>query len=501
MQQPKRMFLYRLSNSAFLLLMALAVCAAIFWNTEPLYAFQKLWLILAMALGALFFWVVYKGIQRLPSRWGRLEKQALVLFFAAFVGMQLFIGWQLRVHPTEGWDFGLVYLYAKDFVLHGTLPDEYFLLFGNNRGIYALWCGYFSLLRLFGVQSFVWPSILLNIVAIDASLLMLYLCARRMAGRRRALFALAIGACTAPFLLYVPVFYTDTLTLPFPIAAVWLWMVAREKYNSGAFRAALWRVCALSAIVAVGAMLKISVVIVWVALALDALILLKGRRRFWLPLAGAGVLAACFAAYTLLLRALPILPVYNPAGGIPFTHWIMMGLHGNGQYYDPDYQLTLSAPDLAARYTLTLREIGGRLREMGPVGFVRHLLQKLGFTFGDGTYRVADKLDRAAVRPSFLHPFVIFTGARFKLFFYASGGLQGGMLAWCGYGALRSAAKREDSLSFVRVALLGLVLFLLLWETRSRYLVNFLPLFLLCAALAVPAASGHAVVTRLRGKH
>lgn len=34
----------------------------------------------------------------------------------------------------------------------------------------------------------------------------------------------------------------------------------------------------------------------------------------------------------------------------------------------------------------------------------------------------------------------------------------------------------------VQMAVFGLALFLLIWETRSRYLINFLPLFILMSA-------------------
>ena len=47
------------------------------------------------------------------------------------------------------------------------------------------------------------------------------------------------------------------------------------------------------------------------------------------------------------------------------------------------------------------------------------------------------------------------------------------------YGAVHS---RKKPVSLIRLSIFGLALFLLIWETRSRYLVNFLPLmFIICA--------------------
>ncbi|HPW73070.1 MAG TPA: hypothetical protein PKZ03_04075, partial [Methanothrix sp.] len=46
----------------------------------------------------------------------------------------------------------------------------YFLRCQNNIGLYTFFCGFFALLHLFGVSDFTLPSMILNILAIDGSL-------------------------------------------------------------------------------------------------------------------------------------------------------------------------------------------------------------------------------------------------------------------------------------------------------------------------------------------
>ena len=53
--------------------------------------------------------------------------------------------------------------------------------------------------------------------------------------------------------------------------------------------------------------------------------------------------------------------------------------------------------------------------------------------------------------------------------------------------AARAARFRAHGATVARVAVFGLLLFLLLWETRSRYLMNFLPVLLLAAFPGTPA--------------
>ena len=46
--------------------------------------------------------------------------------------------------------------------------------------------------------------------------------------------------------------------------------------------------------------------------------------------------------------------------------------------------LTFSAPDGETRKALIRDEIAARLKEMGPAGLVRHALDKIGYTWGEG---------------------------------------------------------------------------------------------------------------------
>ena len=52
--------------------------------------------------------------------------------------------------------------------------------------------------------------------------------------------------------------------------------------------------------------------------------------------------------------------------------------------------------------------------------------------------------------------------------------------------AARAARSRAHGATVARVAVFGLMLFLLMWETRSRYLMNFLPVLLLAAFPGTP---------------
>ena len=78
---------------------------------------------------------------------------------------------------------------------------------------------------------------------------------------------------------------------------------------------------------------------------LDAL-LYAGGRRGW-KMAGCMVLsfAALYGALSFAALHSPWLPAYDREKAIPWQHWVMMGLSGDGGYNDADYKLTLAGED------------------------------------------------------------------------------------------------------------------------------------------------------------
>ncbi|NLW79072.1 MAG: hypothetical protein GXY32_06645 [Ruminococcaceae bacterium] len=477
---------YRVMNIVFALLFFGVVLLAVFANQNTAAGFTWYWLLAAAAGGVGVAFLLSRLFAIMPPPSKRVEILVVVLLFAAYATVQALAGWSLRVQPDSGWDFGLVHQYAAAYAQNGTLPDEYFLLFPNNAGIYFLLANYYAILTLFGVTNLEIAAFVLNIVAIDGALVLLYFCGRRLFGARQALFLLVCAFLTLPFLMYTPIWYTDTLTLVFPIATALLWLQTRTLWRDGKTGRAIGRFCVLSLVAGAGSILKITVAILWVAAVIDLLVLLRGKGRWKVLLAGLAVMLVVAVGGTFAVRYSSLLPRYDyQKEGIPFTHWIMMGLSGNGDYNDDDYQAVL-AVDGENRAAYISNEIGERLQDMGFFGTLEHLGRKAAYTFGDGTYTAAEKLDRSAAQIGPLHAWFVKGGQYNTLLHYLAFAVEMAMLVWMAVAAIKALIRGNNALTFLRIALFGLVLFLMLWETRARYLVNYLPIFLLCAVEAAP---------------
>ena len=137
-----------------------------------------------------------------------------------------------------------------------------------------------------------------------------------------------------------------------------------------------------------------------------------------------------------------------------------------------------------------IKVIKARLKKYGVVGLLNHLKKKATWEWEDGTYFISRSINEP-VKRCFWHEFVLPDG-KFYFGFYSYSCMFLWfiilMMALSGFGAM---LKREtDFMTFVRIGVLGLFIFLLIWEGRSRYLFNFSPLFILTAVDGIAGAKG-----------
>lgn len=116
----------------------------------------------------------------------------------------------------------------------------------------------------------VWGPCASAAVLLQLALFFLYLCAARLLGRRAGALALLLGAATEPFLLYAPVYYTDTVTAPIPIAILYCCCTCARPDERGGRAGARWRLFFVLGVL--GTLLKVTVVIMVIAVVLDWMI-------------------------------------------------------------------------------------------------------------------------------------------------------------------------------------------------------------------------------------
>lgn len=438
------------------------------------------------------FGVGVTAVYLLYQRFGNIESRKADIIFvviaAVMLILQLIAVKLLLANPVTDWH--LIHQVALSFAKNGSMENmyenlphnpHYMAKYLNNNAAAAFLAIFYRVVYLvLGDVPLIAPA-LLNTAFIFISVVFCYLVAKRILGNFGGLVAAVICFFFLPYYTYTPYFYTDSLSMPFTVLSLYLFIRAYES-DKPAAKIGLYCACALS--IAVGYLLKGNVVVVLIGVIL--FVLVKGGVKK--IMVGAGITVAAFiisvAVINILISSLHMTTEeerYNYQ--YPLTHWVMMGLKGDGGFDQEDSSFTNAAGNYDQKQAANIEEIKNRISEYGFGGMCGHLYDKAIFTWGDGSYWVSHHIYDNAGERNFLHEFVLKNGQAYSVFYCISAGMQIVILLMFCITSLYSVAKpRCDYMALVRLLIFGVAMFLLVWETRSRYLFNFTPLFLIVTA-------------------
>ena len=410
---------------------------------------------------------------------------ACVLLFACNVAA----GLQLRYAPL--FDLEAIYQGAIAWAETGSFTNavfesasqEYFYMFPNNLGGMTLLFVFFKFAALFRITDFFAVAVCCNSLLIACTVNITAQIARRLYGNAAGLLVLFFVLMSPPFYFMGAVFYTDTLAMLFPVLAFYLYLRAHESdtYARRTVRGALCGLC-----LAMGAFIKFTVLIAGIAMLIHAVCTL--RKHTWkqtaVELASAILcIALLFAVRDAYFYSRHMNRADADRQQIPLSHWVMMGLGESGGYSPDDYAYTRSFATLQERDTAARAEIRRRIGDHGGRGLVSLFYTKGKIAFGDGTYELNTYLDDRPVYDAPLHALLLPGGAYYPLYEQACTAAFFGVQLLALAGAVRTVcAKRADFAHLVpHLCVLGVLLFLCMWEISGRYVLHFLPVLLLCA--------------------
>ena len=190
---------------------------------------------LAILAGALFCTFLY-AIWRY-----HLEKKVFLLIFPLMFVLQ-YVVWRCLAVDGAGWDMAVIVRNAK-LLAEGGNVEEYFAQYTNNIAVLCVFAGIFRMTRvLFGCMPDSSLAVL-NIVLVNSSILFNVCTTRRLSDARTGWFVGVVMLFFAPFYLFIPIFYTDTLALFFVslglLFALWLSEVWQRRTNGWLKKSAL----------------------------------------------------------------------------------------------------------------------------------------------------------------------------------------------------------------------------------------------------------------------
>jgi len=444
---------------------------------------DKVIMIFSTIISLFFILGLYKKIVKSNINDKFFSYKFLILTFFCFICIQIFLGMQLRVKPS--WDFGSVYneaVYLTKSDIWSISNESYFLMYPNNQFYLLILTSIYKFLSFFGIAHYVVFGVLFNAIFVDVSLLIFYFCLKRIWNKKVAFFGLILSFICCAYTTYLPIFYTDTFPLPLTNIMLLLYIIVLKEKN---LKKIFLYLVFLSISCMFAFQLKATAIIVLVAIILHMIFLLNIKKSFIFTIIICFTFICSLKIYTYSFEKSNILDMtqydrYN----FPYTHWLMMGLKTPGGYNEEDYLYTKSFVTREEKLVANMEVIEKRISNMEIDDFINHIKHKINFTWYDGTYFSSVLLSRKPLTNNFIRDIVSVNGNYYPVFKSICDGIHFSIIIFMVFSGIKGLlimkrSNQMDFISCVRLSVFGLFIFLLIWETKSKYLVNFLPLIYL----------------------
>lgn len=507
----------------FLLFGVLWISLCLFNNSTVLFRTSYQLIAGALALGGLLLGalLVCRCCSRhtlWTRRFGWIYLAGTALVFA------LQVAYVLEIRTFIGWDCGVLTSTAYQPDMHSagdyfsTYPNNLFLLFVFRAVTWV--CTQLH----WGMTEYYIILILINVIAVDVAIGCMVWAAKRLFGTRKAYLTWMVCIALLGFMPWLIVPYSDTLSMPFPAAILFFYVCLKQSSKQA--HKALYGV-AMGLCTAVGYLVKPTAVIVLIAIGCVELAMGVRRGMF----AGKRLAHWCRAAVPAVCTALSIMLALGgfqcvldrqtaieiqADKGVPMTHFLMMGMQKKydnngralyGAWNENDVALTLKEPDTAHMQQANLAEIKRRLADFGVGGYLRFLFDKARWITSEGTFfwggegNFADYTLTAG--DDGLKEYVYRPGEHYGVYKYYAQGVWIAVLFLVVCTAFRREKEnwQDPWRVLLRLTFVGIVLFVLLFEGRSRYLILYLPFVALLAADGLDFLHSRLRLLARRGKH
>jgi integral membrane protein (TIGR03766 family) len=387
--------------------------------------------------------------------------------------------------------------------------DYYFSNYPNNFLILFLTYGVHQLNLFFGglIDTHL-LLVMINIVCIDVALYLIYAIAKKLFSQKIAAYALLLGVLLLGFMPWLTSVYSDTLSLPIGLLVYYLYLKLKDEKN---VRVQIVYAFAIGCFLYIGYLIKPSAIFSGIAIVVIELfccdykrLMRQTKKLVLIFCVGTSVALGINAVrlpYNYLVEQQRIVP-YDASENFPFTHWMMMGLsetifRGNfayGMWNMPDYRLTKDTVGKEAKRAKNITALHERLQSLGIFGYARFVWLKSLWILGDGTFFWGHE---GAMVPPTLEPSIrqfvqnvvygnqYATGRYYGYYVYVLQTAWFIVFSALAFALFRVKKYANKQFFIISCTILGSIVFILLFEGRSRYLLNNLGFYIIIASLGL----------------
>ena len=429
------------------------------------------------------------------------DRRILLLLQTAFTTLQI-VAIYFYYFETN-WDVArLMELVNGEVQLDGHSSDvvRYFSSYPNNLFLGWVDVALFRFLRVFRRTYhfyyilLVLQSVLQGITGVlFFQLLLSFYKERKMAWIGYGLYLLTIGLSP-----WVSIPYSDGIVLVFPVLLLWI-------CSSSVFSNKLGLRCFLFGFFCViGTAIKPQICIVGVAVLLinAACFSRDGKQGIKRATKGIGAaLLGIILGWLCVTHAVSSLTLpKDDEMSFSSTHFLMMGLNEqtNGVYSGKDVEVSRSVNTREERKRLNLSIAKNRVLEMGVKGLMDHTVKKALTNFNDGTFGWGNEgnfykhiPDRGGSKLATLLRALYYSTERKTPYVLWSSIAQALWMSILFLSVFSYFGTNSIHEATVKLTLIGLMLFVMIFEARARYLYAFVPLFILTSVSGLFSLPSH----------
>ena len=477
--KPSRKYLEKSIYALFFILALTILGLNIFFGIKATEKLLPSWANLLLGCG--FLWLLYWLFRF--ERVNRLFDIRIAAFILLLI--QLYI--IRNIFFLTGWDVFNILRNGAMIAANSTevLNNSYFSAYPNN--IFLVWlisifariesvCGFWGDMVFSGV---VFQCVLSAVAGYALYSLVL----EQTENKSTAMLAWSVYALLTALSPWMVVLYTDAMGLSLPILIVWIF----QKTKSGKYLHAKWATIALLSYW--GYRLKPQIAVASIAILLtQALYFFRkpDRKKVLRAVSVAAIIALCLGGsallYPLIVESTGLQIDQEKSFGV--FHFVMMGLNpkDHGVWSEEDVTLSSSFETKSERTAAQIAKIQERLSNFGFSGLMDHLYKKSRINFTDGSFSwgnegnfyfiLSDPINDTVC--PFLQSLFYTTGENYKTLFTFEQMLW--MTSWlfCLPACFRK--KKDKTLTAITLSLVGIILFVTLFEARGRYLFIYSPL-------------------------
>lgn len=360
---------------------------------------------------------------------------------------------------------------------------HYFELYKNNNLYLLLTINLIKFFKFIKIINPITGIIIFNTIMIDLSIIISYCLAKKITNNKIANLVLIIS-CMNP-LNYFMIFwtYTCSYSLPFIVGLIYLAVLMKDN-DKKILQVVYGILFGFSLVVCyyLRPIILIPLVAIIICLIFNDESYKLKIKKYLLPVCCILISSIItFCCYNISINKI----TEKKDTYFPTTHWIMMGLHGDGVYSNSDYSFTHGYKTVKERKTANIKEIKNTLADYKVSGLIQHNVRKLLVTWSDGNSRYYDRLSQDMNDHNVLNNWLIGSKRDLSVIYCNIYRIVIILLSILYLIDVLKNDKKKKEYFLLNLTLFGAIVFYLIWEAKDIYSYPFLFLLIIFSSIKI----------------